>query len=277
MNPTEDADAAAERARLERIAWGAASTPADAADARSALAARSGADLHNADPHSADRAPAADAHGTRTADRAPAADAHGTRAADRGTDADDRGRGLLAGVRRRAARIRRSDHRVLWTLGAAAVVIGFVAGTGVGLSLGARPVDPTNTVTPPAGAVTIDRRFEQPQTVADRTPAGIATPMERSSTRLVFTNRSLSGDDAATPWNVWAGVGRDGSTICLVASADQLEGTSACWPRGAALHGRVSLSATALSGTLTVRLVGGGVRASVTTGAEPMYTAGPVG
>ena len=179
MNPTEDADAAAERARLERIAWGAASTPADAADARSALAARSGADLHNADPHSADRAPGADAHGTRTADRAPAADAHGTRTADRGTDADDRGRGLLAGVRRRAARLRRSDHRVLWTLGAAAVVIGFVAGTGVGLSLGARPVDPTNTVTPPAGAVTIVRRFEQPQTVADRPPAGIVSPLER--------------------------------------------------------------------------------------------------
>lgn len=266
MNPTEDADA--ERARLERIAWGAASTPADAADARSALAARSGADPHSADPQRSD---------PHSADRAPAADAHGTRTADRGTDADDRGRGLLAGVRQRAGRIRRSDHRVLWTLGAAAVVIGFVAGAGVGLSLGARPVDPTTTVTPPAGAVTIDRRFEQPQTVADRPPAGIVTPMERSSTRLVFTNRSLSGDDAATPWNVWAGVGRDGSTICLVASADQLEGTSACWPRGAALHGRVSLSATALSGTLTVRLVGGGVRASVTTGAEPMYTAGPVG
>lgn len=271
MNPTEDADA--ERARLERIAWGAASTSADAADARSALAARSGPDPHNADSHNAD-SHNADPH---RVDSAPAADAHGTRAADRGTDADDRGRGLLAGVRQRAGRIRRSDHRVLWTLGVAAVVIGFVAGTGVGLSLGARPVDPTTTVTPPAGAVTIDRRFEQPQTVADRPPAGIMTPMERSSTRLVFTNRSLSGDDAATPWNVWAGVGRDGSTICLVASADQLEGTSACWPRGAALHRRVSLSATALSGTLTVRLVGGGVRASVTTGAEPMYTAGPVG
>jgi len=266
MNPTEDADA--ERARLERIAWGAASTSADAADARSALAARSGPDPHNADSHNAD---------PHRVDSAPAADAHGTRAADRGTDADDRGRGLLAGVRQQAGRIRCSGHRVLWTLGAAAVVIGFVAGTGVGLSLGARPVDPTTTVTPPAGAVTIDRRFEQPQTVADRPPAGIVTPMERSSTRLVFTNRSLSGDDAATPWNVWAGVGRDGSTICLVASADQLEGTSACWPRGAALHRRVSLSATALSGTLTVRLVGGGVRASVTTGAEPMYTAGPVG
>ncbi|WP_433928575.1 hypothetical protein [Curtobacterium flaccumfaciens] len=266
MNPTEDADA--ERARLERIAWGAASTSADAAYARSALAARSGPDPHNADSHNAD---------PHRVDSAPAADAHGTRAADRGTDADDRGRGLLAGVRQQAGRIRRSGHRVLWTLGAAAVVIGFVAGTGVGLSLGARPVDPTTTVTPPAGAVTIDRRFEQPQTVADRPPAGIVTPMERSSTRLVFTNRSLSGDDAATPWNVWAGVGRDGSTICLVASADQLEGTSACWPRGAALHRRVSLSATALSGTLTVRLVGGGVRASVTTGAEPMYTAGPVG
>lgn len=274
MNQTEDADA--ERARLERIAWGSASMPADAARARSALADLDRSDLDRSDLESVVRT--ALGHEVLNGDGSEVvSDGHGTGAADRGTDADDRGRGLLAGIRQRAGRIRRSDHRVLWTLGAVAVVVGFVAGTGVGLSVGARTAEPASTVTPAAGAVTIDRRLEQPQTAADLPPARITTPMERSSARLVFTNRSLSGDDAATPWNVWAGAGRDGSTICLVASADQLEGTSACYPRQAALHGRVSLSATALSGTLTVRLVGGGVRASVATGSEPMYTAGPVG
>jgi hypothetical protein len=268
MNQTEDADA--ERARLERIAWGSTSMPADAARARSALAELDRSDLDSV-------APTAHGHEVVDGDESEVvSDGHGTGTADRGTDADDRGRGLLAGVRQRAGRIRRSDHRVFWALGAVAVVVGFVAGTGVGLSVGARTAEPASTVTPAAGPVTIDRRLGQPQTAADLPPARITTPMERSSARLVFTNRSLSGDDAATPWNVWAGVGRDGSTICLVASADQLEGTSACYPRQAALHGRVSLSATALSGTLTVRLVGGGVRASVATGSEPMYTAGPV-
>lgn len=249
MNQTEDADA--ERARLERVAWGSASMPADAARARSALA-----DLDRSDLESVVRT--ALGHEVLNGDESEVvSDGHETGTADRGTDADDRGRGLLAVVRQRAGRIRRSDHRVLWTLGAVAVVVGFVAGTGVESSVGARTAEPASSVTPAAGAVTIDRRLEQPQTAADLPPAGITTPMERSSARLVFTGRPLSGNDAATPWNVWAGAGagRDGSTFCLVASTDQLEGTSACYPRQAALHGRVS----------------------VATGSEPMYTAGPVG
>jgi len=252
MNQIEGADA--ERAGLERVAWGSASTPADAARARSALAA-----LSNAEPDAADR----------TALRHEVSEVGGMGIA---TAAEERG----AGVWRRGGRFRGTNHRVMWALGAAAAVIAFIAGTAVGVSVGGRAVEPASTVTPATGAVAVDRRLEQPQTAADLPPAGIVTSMESSSARLVFTNRSLSGDDAATPWNVWAGVGRDGSTICLVASADQLEGTSACYPRQAALHGQVSLSATALSGTLTVRLVGGGVRASVVTGSEPMYTAGPV-
>lgn len=81
----------------------------------------------------------------------------------------------------------------------------------------------------------------------------------------VGSDLAAPGEDDRHRWQI----GRE--------AADQLEGTSACYPRQAALHGRVSLSATALSGTLTVRLVGGGVRASVATGSEPMYTAGPVG
>ncbi|WP_111191931.1 hypothetical protein [Curtobacterium sp. MCPF17_051] len=257
MNQIEGVDA--ERARLERVAWGSALTPADAARARSALAA-----LSNAEPDAADRT----ALGHEVSD-SKESEVGGVGIA---TAAEERG----AGVWRRGGRFRGTNHRVMWALGATAVVIAFVAGTAVGVSVGGRAVEPASTVTPATGAVAVDRRLEQPQTAADLPPAGIVTSMESSSARLVFTNRSLSGDDAATPWNVWAGVGRDGSTICLVASADQLEGTSACYPRRAALLGQVSLSATALSGTLTVRLVGGGVRASVVTGSEPMYTAGPV-
>ena len=191
-----------------------------------------------------------------------------------------RGAGLQAGGRRvldRARvllrRVRRTDRTVLWALGGAAVVIGLVAGTGVGLSIGTRSTaEPASAVTTPAaGTVTLEQMLDLPQTYADQLPGGIDAPVSLHTTRLVFTNRSLAGDDAATPWNVWAGVGRDNSTLCLVATADRLQGTSACYPRDDALHGVVSLSATSLSGTLWVRVVGGAVRGTVTSSPPPLY------
>jgi len=191
-----------------------------------------------------------------------------------------RGAGLQAGGRRvldRARvllrRVRRTDRTVLWALGGAAVVIGLVAGTGVGLSIGTRTAaEPASAVTTPAaGTVTLEQMLDLPQTYADQLPGGIDAPVSLHTTRLVFTNRSLAGDDAATPWNVWAGVGRDSSTLCLVATADRLQGTSACYPRDDALHGVVSLSATSLSGTLWVRVVGGAVRGTVTSSPPPLY------
>ncbi|WIB12661.1 hypothetical protein [Curtobacterium sp. MCPF17_052] len=142
--------------------------------------------------------------------------------------------GLAHRAREVFGRVRRTDRTVLWALGGAAVVIGLVAGTGVGLSIGTRSTaEPATTVTTPAaGTVTLEQMLDLPQTYADQLPGGMDSPVSLHTTRLVFTNRSLAGDDAATPWNVWAGVGRDSSTICLVATADRRQGTSACYPPG---------------------------------------------
>ncbi|NII39836.1 hypothetical protein E9228_000455 [Curtobacterium flaccumfaciens] len=334
MSRTDD-DAAA-RARLERTAWGAGSTPAEAARARIALAdldreARKrpagavGPATGSRRPRRAGASPAAEPASSvpevpssvpeppsSLPDSAPgvpvaalpamqpvhAEDADRaddpSRLTDPGTDGDDDDRDrtpeasgdggpgtrLLAGTRRithRArvllARVRRTDRTVLWALGGAAVVIGLVAGTGVGLSIGTRTAaEPASAVTTPAaGTVTLEQMLDLPQTYADQLPGGIDAPVSLHTTRLVFTNRSLAGDDAATPWNVWAGVGRDRSTLCLVATADRLQGTSACYPRDDALHGTVSLSATSLSGTLWLRVVGGAVRGTVTSSPPPLY------
>jgi len=350
MSRTDD-DAAA-RARLERIAWGAGSSPADAARARIALAdldrearkrpataagpatgSRRGRRVGAASPDAArsvpeavpaaapavpgaapsvpeavpsvpdpapfvsDTAPfvpAAALDDARDGASAPVPDRDVDHAAgdsdnDNDNDGDQtpeargdggRGAGLQAGGRRvldRARvllrRVRRTDRTVLWALGGAAVVIGLVAGTGVGLSIGTRTTaEPASAVTTPAaGTVTLEQMLDLPQTYADQLPGGIDAPVSLHTTRLVFTNRSLAGDDAATPWNVWAGVGRDSSTLCLVATADRLQGTSACYPRDDVLHGVVSLSATSLSGTLWVRVVGGAVRGTVTSSPPPLY------
>jgi hypothetical protein len=145
---------------------------------------------------------------------------------------------------------------------AAVVVVAFGTGLAVGTAHPSTPSSPS--VTPTAGSVTLEQLLDAPQTYADQLPGSFEAPVSLHTTRLVFTNRSLSGDDAATPWTVWAGVGKDRATICLVATADRRHATSACYPRQDALHGSVSLSASSLSGTMTVDLVGGGVRGTVT-------------
>lgn len=335
MSRTDD-DAAA-RARLEHIAWGAGSTPADAARARIALAdldrearrrpvttvapaagprrgrrpgeqvvAAAAPGVPSAAPVVPEAAPAPDV--ATTPDVAPTIrtagpDVHPTGRTEPGDDTGDagdapssvtdgverdqpsgvtadgrRGAGLpVGGLAHRAGqvfgRVRRTDRTVLWALGGAAVVIGLVAGTGVGLSIGTRSTaEPATTVTTPAaGTVTLEQMLDLPQTYADQLPGGMDAPVSLHTTRLVFTNRSLAGDDAATPWNVWAGVGRDSSTICLVATADRRQGTSACYPRDDALHGAVSLSDTSSSGTLWLRVVGGAVRGTVTSSPAPLY------
>ncbi|PZE84361.1 hypothetical protein [Curtobacterium sp. MCBD17_032] len=227
------------------------------------------ADEHRPDEHRAVRPATADGGtGRDGTDRDGAGrDGAGWRGTGRG------GAGLLAGARRLTDRVRRTDRTVLWASGGAAVVVGLVLGAGVGLSVGARTAEPARTtVTPAAGTVTVEQMLDMPQTFADQLPGSIEAPVALRSTRLVFTNRSLSGDAAGTPWNVWAAVGRDPSTICLVATADRIEGTSACYPREDALHGTVSLSATSASGTVWVRLVGGAVRGTVTsTATSRMY------
>lgn len=151
-----------------------------------------------------------------------------------------------------------------WIAGGAAAAVGvaFAAGTLVGT---ARPdVAAAPSVTPTAGTVTLEQLLDVPQTYADQLPGPVAAPVSLHTTRLVFTNRALDGGTAETPWNVWAGIGTDRSTICLVATADRIESSTACFPRQAALHGSVSMSAQSRSGTLTIELRGGGVQGRVT-------------
>ncbi|KTR02905.1 hypothetical protein [Curtobacterium luteum] len=312
-----DDDLATERARLEAVAWGADSTPMEAARARIALedltagprprrpssaeahaerearqipgsgttgghsapdipTARAAAVVPVGDARADDRrddpgpAPVAAA----AVDSAPGAAGSGvtrmpptdspTGPGDGATAGAGGGAGLQAGWRRRA-------HDLLWTrrprvwiaLGAAAAVgVAFAAGTVVGTAQPSMPAAPS--ITPTAGTVTLEQLLDVPQTYADQLPGPVDAPVSLHSTRLIFTNRALDGGDLETPWNVWAGVGTDRSTICLVATADRIESSTACYPREDALHGSVSLSAQSRSGTLTLWLRGGGVQGTVT-------------
>ncbi len=180
---------------------------------------------------------------------------------------DGGGAGLPAGPTTWRTRAR----SLLWTarprawiaLGAAAVLgLTFAAGTLVGTSHDQPAAAPSTT--PSAGTVTLEELLDIPQTYADQLPGPVEAPVSLRTTRLVFTNRALDGSSFETPWNVWAGVGTDRETICLVATANRLESTTACYPREDALHGNVSLSAQSMSGTLTVTLRGGGVQGTVT-------------
>ncbi|OIH93668.1 hypothetical protein [Curtobacterium sp. MCBA15_001] len=287
-----DRDTDRERARLEGIAWGAGSSPAEAARARIALAdlgrrasTQSRKTAAPAAPQSAASGPATVASSTeqpslaaaqpavpdRTAvpDRSVGPD-HGqeARPASGGQPTVGGDQGLPSGappvstgarIRDRVLRIMRSARARPWLAGgaAAAIVIAFGAGVAVRTVYPAVPASPS--VTPTPGTITLEQLLDAPQTYADQIPGSVEAPVKLHSTRLVFTNRSLSGDDAATPWNVWAGVGNEPSTICLVATANRIEATSACYPRADALHGKVSLTAQSLSGTLVVELNGGGV------------------
>ncbi|MCJ1714874.1 hypothetical protein [Curtobacterium sp. VKM Ac-2922] len=161
--------------------------------------------------------------------------------------------------RDRVLRVVRSARTRPWLAGglAAAIVVAFGTGLVIGTVHPAVPGSPS--VTPTAGTVTLQQLLDAPQTYADQIPGSIEAPVRLHSTRLIFTNRSLSGDDAATPWNVWAGVGADRSMVCLVATANRMEASTSCFPRDDALHGKVSMTAQSLSGTLTLELSGGGV------------------
>lgn len=177
--------------------------------------------------------------------------------------AGGRGAGLQAGWGRRVRDLLTARRPRVWVaLGAAAAVgVAFAAGTVVGTARPAVPAAPS--ITPTAGTVTLEQLLDVPQTYADQLPASVDAPVSLRSTRLVFTNRSLDGGDLETPWSVWAGVGTDRSTICLVATADRIESSTGCYPREDALHGAVSLSAQSASGTLEVWLRGGGVQGTV--------------
>lgn len=303
-------DVAAERARLEAVAWGAGSSPVDAARARIALqdlasgrrsggrravesvasASVAGERSGGAAPSSAQvasperSAPPPVASPERSVPGRPTAAAEPepslrtsagpwaateAREPERVDDASGDGggeSGLPAGPTRRSG-----WRTLLWTerprvwiaLGAAAAVgVAFAAGTVVGPVRGDVAAAPS--VTPTAGTVTLEQLLDVPQTYADQLPGPVEAPVSLHSTRLVFTNRALDGSSFDTPWAAWAGIGTDRSTICLVATANRIESSTACFPREAALHGSVSMSAQSMSGTLTIALRGGGVQGRVT-------------
>jgi hypothetical protein len=190
-------------------------------------------------------------------------------------DRDDDGAGAVGGGGERLqaglldrrtslARLVGPGRRRAWTLvgAAAAVGVAFVAGTLVGTAREVPAAAPT--VTPSAGTISLEDLLDAPQTYADQLPGALEAPVSLRSTRLIFSNRALDGGSFATPWSVWAGVGTDRSTICLVATPNRIQSTSACYPRQDALHGSVSLSAQSMSGTLTLMLRGGGVQGAVT-------------
>lgn len=296
-------DVAAERARLEAVAWGAGSSPADAARARIALQdlergrrprARAVATARDPLPGgpgpvrtsvpSATRSgpgpvpvslpvdavpvsfPASAAAVPAGADVSEATDGGGGEHVDdaRGDGGDEPGLQAEPTGRTRWRRWLWTERPRAWIAGGAAAAVGvaFAAGTLVGT---AQPdVAAAPSVTPTAGTVTLEQLLDVPQTYADQLPGPVAAPVSLHTTRLVFTNRALDGGTAETPWNVWAGIGTDRSTICLVATADRIESSTACFPRQAALHGSVSMSAQSRSGTLTIELRGGGVQGRVT-------------
>ncbi|OII13979.1 hypothetical protein [Curtobacterium sp. MCBA15_008] len=199
-------------------------------------------------------------------DTAGADPARGDHVEDRTGDDGDEPR-LQAGAvswRTRAARVLWTTRPRVWiALGvAAAVGVAFGAGTVVGTAREDQASAPS--VTPTAGAVTLEELLDKPQTYADQLPGPVEASVSLRTTRLIFTNRALDGGSFRTPWSVWAAIGTDRSTICLVATANRIESTSACYPREDALHGSVSLSAQSMSGTLTLTLRGGGVQGTVT-------------
>jgi hypothetical protein len=297
-------DVAAERARLEAVAWGAGSSPADAARARIALqdlergrrprtravatardplpggpgpvrtAVRSttrsvpgpvSAPAQVPPPGSVSVPVSAAAVPTGTDEPEATSGGGGARVDEaRGDGGGEPGLQAVPTARTRWRRWLWTERPRAWIAGGAAAAVGvaFAAGTLVGT---ARPdVAAAPSVTPTAGTVTLEQLLDVPQTYADQLPGPVAAPVSLHTTRLVFTNRALDGGTAETPWNVWAGIGTDRSTICLVATADRIESSTACFPRQAALHGSVSMSAQSRSGTLTIELRGGGVQGRVT-------------
>ncbi|WP_439691540.1 hypothetical protein ACRQ4B_11295 [Curtobacterium sp. SP.BCo] len=276
-----DDDVAAERARLEALAWGGGASEDEAAQARLALQRlRTGRRRPPSVPvpQPGGTTPVAPSPPATTwsieppavapgepAGRTAAGGVEGAPLPDGDVHAGDEPR-LPSDVTwwRRALRSLLANRPRVWiALGvAAAVGVAFAAGTVVGAPRQDQAAAPS--VTPTAGTVTLEDLLDMPQTYADQLPGPVEAPVSLRTTRLIFTNRALDGSAFETPWSVWAGVGTDRSTICLVATANRIESTSACYPRAEALHGSVSLSAQSMSGTLTLTLRGGGVQGTVT-------------
>ena len=167
-------------------------------------------------------------------------------------------------ARDRAVRVLRSARTRPWVAG------GLAAASWSGLRHRTRhrhraPGSPSSpSVTPTAGPVTLEQLLDAPQTYADQLPGSFEAPVRLHSTRLIFTNRSLSGDDSADALER-VGRRRHGPGDDLPRRhGDRIEASTAPASRAQdALHGSVSMSAQSLSGTLTLELSGGGVQGRV--------------
>ncbi|PZE77051.1 hypothetical protein DEI82_03740 [Curtobacterium sp. MCBD17_019] len=269
------------RAALQAIAYGPDATPAEAQAARRALdaldlapgrpvvtetrdARPTGADRTDSMPRGADRVPSGagpaapappDPTSARASDVAPVTALDDGRSSGSGSGRAPR-RGAWG---RLPVRLRR--------VGLVAIVGTALASFGVGALVGttidqqrSRPsvVAATND-----GERTLAALLSAPQTFADQIPGAVSAPVRLHSTRLVFTNRSLSADDAQTPWDVYAAVGTNASVVCLLATADGRTASTSCFPRADALTGSVTLVTQSESGTLTVHVRGGVVSGRV--------------
>ncbi|WP_066518874.1 hypothetical protein [Curtobacterium ammoniigenes] len=290
---TESAAARAERERLQAIAFGPASEPAAAEAARRRLAALAGTPL-TATP------PVASTSGAVEATPAARADPDAASPAPE-PDADDVGEpggvdgpggvdavapagaghpGVWTATAERLSGLLRGDTRGrrvrIATAGAVVVVIAGVAFLG-GQAVGARQPHVTTaaaTSTPQLpttnrfGTLTVNQLLAAPQTYGDQLPPAVVAPVQRHTARLVFTNRSLQleTDDSVIPWAVYAAVGTDPSSICLVATSDRQSATEACYPRASMSRGNITLVARSTTETLTVSVVDGILAAMVTHG-----------
>lgn len=147
---------------------------------------------------------------------------------------------------------------------AGTAVASFAVGAVVGTTADREASRPATVARSAGDGPTLAALLSAPQTFADQLPGALSAPVRLHSTRLVFTNRSLSADDAQTPWDVYAGVGTDSSLVCLLATADGRTASTSCFPRADALSGSVALVAQTESGTITVHVRGGVVSGRVT-------------
>ncbi|KQO64864.1 hypothetical protein [Curtobacterium sp. Leaf261] len=274
----------AERARLEAVAYGADSTPEDAAAARAALAGSDGSRTRQSDrtrqpdrthprdrTRPPDRADQADRPGQahragqpdQPAGRDPLDDAAPTSTTPEPEPVGGQGSRVPPVVRGVLRRVR--DRR---TLIGAALVVTVVAAFGIGVGVGSlggqdQRAAAASASAAAAGSVTLGEYLAAPQTFADQLPGQIIAPVRLHSTRLVFTNRSLSADDSQTPWDVYAAIGNDDDVVCLIATADGRTSSQSCFARQEALSGTVVLVAQSASGILAVRVSAGVVSGRV--------------
>lgn len=218
---------AAERARLEAIAYGPDADPGAAAAAARALAAARAAEVGRVGPD-----PVAEATGSpepapslQTASPPPA-------------EPDGRD----------GARPRRPLRAVL--LVTAVAVLAFGLGVGATslagrLSTGSPGSGPTSST---AELTVLARVLGRAQASTDRLPPALRDGVVASSSRLVFANSAAS---PSTPWSAWVATTEAGE-LCVIASPNGSDATRSCMTHATAFQGTATLVAKSGADRLTV-------------------------